>query len=87
MDNFTYFPKFECNAAFLNVINFTEGCKPGHGLCENMARYSKVSLSERKAFIDSMKEAEAPSTEEDTDDDAASVGSDAAASLDETQRQ
>jgi len=32
------------------MVNFTDGCEPGQGLCENMARYSRVPLSKRKEF-------------------------------------
>ena len=34
MKEFTFFPDFECNDAFLELINFTDGCEPGEGLCE-----------------------------------------------------
>ena len=52
--DFTYFPNFACNDAFLHLINFTEGCEPGKGFCENLVRYSKVSIAKRKEYYDSL---------------------------------
>ena len=42
--DFAFFPDVSCNGAFINLINFTEGCEPGNGLCENMVRYNQVSV-------------------------------------------
>ena len=61
--DFTYFPDFDCNDAFLDLINFTEGCPPGDGLCENLVRYSKVSVKARKQFNT------APDDDDSSDDD------------------
>jgi len=46
--DFTFFPNIACNDAFLDLINYTEGCEPGNGLCENLVRYDKVTLAARK---------------------------------------
>ena len=48
--DFTFFPDFECNDAFLDLINFADGREPGDGLCENMARYRRVSIDNRREF-------------------------------------
>ena len=59
---FTFFPDFASNDAFLNVINFTEACEPGEGLCENMVRYHHVSVEDRLQFQtdqDAMEEGDA----------------------------
>ena len=50
VNDFTFFPNFECNDAFLDLVNFTDHCEPGQGLCENLVRYSRVSVEERKEF-------------------------------------
>ena len=47
---FTFFPNLACNEAFLNLINYTEACVPGDGLCENMVRYHHVGVQERLRF-------------------------------------
>ena len=48
--DFTFFPDFDCNEAFLDLINYTEACEPGEGLCENMVRYHHVSVRDRLQF-------------------------------------
>jgi len=54
--DFTYFPSYEANEAFLEVINYAEGtegaCEAGDGLCECLARYTKLSIEERKKFAE-----------------------------------
>ena len=45
---FTFFPDFECNEAFLELINF--GDDGEEGLCQNMVRYSKVSVATRRDY-------------------------------------
>jgi hypothetical protein len=50
VDIFTFFPTYEANDAFLDLLNFTEGREPGDGLCENMRRYNLVKMSERKQY-------------------------------------
>ena len=47
---FTFFPDFCSNEAFLDVINFTDGCEPGNGFCENMIRYHHVGLANCRDF-------------------------------------
>ena len=42
--DFTFFPDVSCCNAFLDLINFTEGCKPWNRLYESMVRYSSVSI-------------------------------------------
>ena len=32
---FTFFSDFNCGDAFLDVVNYTDGCEPGQDLCEN----------------------------------------------------
>ena len=70
MKEFTFFPDFACNDAFLDVINFTEGCEPGEGLCENLSRYSKVSIDERRKFQQTADETSADSDDMPIDSDA-----------------
>lgn len=48
--NFTFFPNFECNDAFLEVLNYSEACEEGKGVCENLARHSTISIAERKKY-------------------------------------
>ena len=50
VQEFTFLPDFGCNDAFLDVINNTDGCEPGEGLCENMVRYQEVTIDERREF-------------------------------------
>ena len=57
VNDFTFFPDFDCNDAFLDLINYTEACEEGNGLCENLVRYSKVTMSERKEYNDAAREA------------------------------
>eukprot|EP00956_Cyclotella_meneghiniana_P037816 scaffold145202_cov37-Cyclotella_meneghiniana.AAC.1 len=47
---FTFFPTYEANDAFLELLNFTEECDKGDGLCENMRSYSCVSMHERRKY-------------------------------------
>ena len=47
---FTLFPDLVCNEAFLNLINYTEVCELGDGLCKNMVRYPHVGVQERRRF-------------------------------------
>ena len=84
MADFTFFPDYESNAAFLDVINFTEGCEPGNGLCENLARYNMVTMEQRKAYINSLKAGEYPPAISPTNahDGAMSIDGDAATALD-----
>ena len=67
--DFAFFPDFDSNDAFLDVINFSEVCEPGNGLCENLARYSKISVSRRKEYNDNLKATKNRATETDTTDD------------------
>ena len=48
MKDFTFFPDFDCNEAFLELLNFAEEGKPG--ICENLVRYSKVSIQSRREY-------------------------------------
>jgi hypothetical protein len=50
VEEFTFFPGAACNNAFLDLINFTDGCDPGDGLCENIVRFFKVSIADRREF-------------------------------------
>jgi hypothetical protein len=83
VNDFTFFPSFDSVDAFLGVINYTEGCKPGDGLCENLRRYSKISVAERKKYNDSLKNGTdtVDETAQDGDDDAMSISSDAGTGL------
>ncbi|KAL7549609.1 hypothetical protein ACHAWF_013483 [Thalassiosira exigua] len=65
--DFTYFPDFASNDAFLELLNFSEGSPEGDGLCENLVRYSKVSIEERKEYQEALSVA--------IDDDAMSISS------------
>ena len=47
---FTFFPNFECNDVLLDLINFSDGCDTGEGLCDNMAWYLRVSIDDRREF-------------------------------------
>ncbi|KAL7552028.1 hypothetical protein ACHAWF_017126 [Thalassiosira exigua] len=71
--DFTHFPDFESNDAFLDLINFAEGCAPGDGLCENLVRYSTVSMEERRKYHEAMS----PNEPDDM-----SISSDAGTDLD-----
>ena len=44
---FTFFPDFDCNGAFLKLINY--GDNGEKGLCENLVHYSKVGVAAREA--------------------------------------
>ena len=46
--DFTFFPDYDCNEAFLELLNFAEEGKPG--LCEDLVRYSKVSVESRREY-------------------------------------
>ena len=70
--DFTFFPDFDCNNAFIDLINYTDGCDPGEGLYENMVRYSKVYIAMSKEYNSPMVGDE--NTE--IDDDRASGGDD-----------
>ena len=50
MKEFTFFPYVACNGAFLDLIRFTDGYDPGDGLCKNMTRFGKVSITDRREF-------------------------------------
>jgi hypothetical protein len=47
---FTFFDDFECNNAFLDVINHTIGRGKGKGVCENLVRYSNITVAARKKW-------------------------------------
>ena len=55
--DFTFSPDCDCNDAFLDLLNFTEGCEEGNGLCENLAQYSKISIARRNECNDSLRAA------------------------------
>ena len=44
----TFFPDFYYNDAFLDVVNYTGGCEPGEGLCENIVCFHHVSVDQRR---------------------------------------
>lgn len=81
VNDFTFFPTYESVDAFLELINYTEGCEPGDGLCENMVRYSKVSVAERKKYNDSLDGSTDNVDESIEDGDDMSIGSDAGTGL------
>lgn len=57
--DFTYFCDFETNDEFLDVLNYadhSEEAKEMGGLCEHLARYSKVSMEKRKQHNDQLRE-------------------------------
>jgi hypothetical protein len=47
VNELSFFPDFECNNAFLELINFTYGCEPREGLCEIFVRYHLVCAAQR----------------------------------------
>ena len=47
---FTFFLNVGCNDAFLDIINNTDGCEPGEGLCGNMVRYQEVTIDKKREF-------------------------------------
>ena len=47
---FTFPPDFECNDAFLDLTNYTDGCEPGEDICENMAWYLRVVIEEEREY-------------------------------------
>ena len=55
VSDFTFFPDFDCNENFLDVINYTEACDEGRGVCENLARYSKVNMDARKEYNEMLR--------------------------------
>lgn len=71
VDKFTFFPTYAANIAFLDLINFTDGRPEGDGLCENMRRYSFVSMHERKKYnnIQSDDDMSISSDDEESSDD------------------
>lgn len=73
--DFTFFPDFQCNEHFLDALNFEP-----HNLCQNLVRYSTVSIAERKEYNDSLR---ASSSEEadGSSNNGVSDGGDAAADL------
>lgn len=50
--DFTLFPNFECNEHFLEALNFAP-----HNLCQDLIRYSTVSIRERKEYNESLRAA------------------------------
>ena len=50
VEYFTFFPNFDCNDAFLDVVNYTNGCEPGEGLCGIMVRFHHISVSQRQEY-------------------------------------
>ena len=55
VSDFTFFPDFDCNENFLDVINYTEACDKGRGVCENLARYSKINMDARKEYNEMLR--------------------------------
>jgi hypothetical protein len=49
-ETFNFFPGFNCKNAYLNIEKYTDGCEPGEGLCENMAKFHYVSVHKRREF-------------------------------------
>ena len=47
---FAFFPDFDCNDTFLELVNYGDGCRPGDGLFENMAWYYKVLIDARRGY-------------------------------------
>ena len=50
MKEFTFFSMVKCNNECLVLINFSDGCDPGDGICENMVRYNNVSDEDRRSY-------------------------------------
>ena len=50
VNDFTYFPSFNANDAFLDLINFTEKCEPSNGLCENMVFTQQYQWRKEKSI-------------------------------------
>lgn len=84
VNDFTWFANKACNDAFLDLINWTEGCEDGDGLCQNLVRYDKVSMEKRKEYngIGISDNDDTPSASGEGEDDM-SVGSDAGTGLSE----
>eukprot|EP00984_Skeletonema_dohrnii_P017350 scaffold7876_cov70-Skeletonema_dohrnii-CCMP3373.AAC.2 len=55
--DFTFFPNYICNEAFLDVINHTSDRPAGKGVCENMKRYHHMTVGERVKYNDGLREA------------------------------
>ena len=56
VSDFTFFPDYACNDAFLEVLNYSEACDAGRGVCENLARYSKVNIDARKKYNEKLRD-------------------------------
>lgn len=69
VSTFTFFPTFKANDAFLDLLNFTEGCDEGDGLCENMRRYSTVSMAERMRYNGMGSDDDMSISEDDCEDE------------------
>ena len=80
VNDFTFFSNFKCNDAFLDFIKYTDGRPKGDGMCENMARYHHISVSDRKKY---QLEKKAEQARRESEDDDMSVLSDAGAGLED----
>ena len=52
---FTFFDDYDCNDAFLEMINHTIRCDKGKGICENLVRYSNITVAARKKWNEQRK--------------------------------
>lgn len=57
VNDFTFFPNFACNDAFLDLINYSDGLSAGKGICENMKRYHHMKVKDRVKYNDELREA------------------------------
>ena len=48
--DFTFFPDFECNDAFLELLNFTDSCEPREGLYKNFVCYHTVDVAQHRKY-------------------------------------
>eukprot|EP00562_Extubocellulus_spinifer_P031445 CAMPEP_0178710732 /NCGR_PEP_ID=MMETSP0699-20121125/17939_1 /TAXON_ID=265572 /ORGANISM="Extubocellulus spinifer, Strain CCMP396" /LENGTH=841 /DNA_ID=CAMNT_0020359303 /DNA_START=197 /DNA_END=2725 /DNA_ORIENTATION=+ len=82
VSEFTYFPTYDANVAFLDLINYTEGRPAGDGFCENLLRYRRATREERAAFQKKLQEKEEGDDIEMTE--AATVGLEEVPTLNQT---
>lgn len=75
VDKFTYFPTHEANVLFLHLVNDTDNRPPGDGMCENMRRYSKVSMEERKRYNNVLSDDDMSISSADSNESSNSNGS------------
>ena len=68
VSDFTFFPDFDCNENFLDVINYTEACEEGRGVCENLSRYSKINMDARKEYNEMLRSKKDGNSDDDNEE-------------------